>query len=325
MLCWVRRATRAALVGVAGLAMVHFVAVSCRTDVAAIRTTPSSSTIRADLEKVDFGALCKRPTSQRIGISEDELDEHFLLEPRYPVSPSLLRELEAAIEELPPAIARAYERYVCSVVFVTNFGVTGSIAKIAKARNHRVVLLNVDNLERHAGAWLSDKEASFFMDDAEQTFVAHVARSGAESRKTLLTFLLIHELGHVLHGVLESHALLRHFNTISWPRVDPFHDVRHRPYGRVVREPQVVATYLEPMYWMIATSSFPSPTAAMNPGEDFADSLAIYVHSVLLGRPWSVDIYREGELVQHLGSCWDEPRCGMKRDVLEAFLAEVGQ
>jgi hypothetical protein len=73
-------------------------------------------------------------------------------------------------------------------------------------------------------------------------------------------------------------------------------------------------------YEWLAHSPFVTLYAASNPYDDFADSLATYVHTELLGRPFALRVYKDDRLVHRVGSCWKKPRCQAKRRLLEEFL-----
>lgn len=75
-----------------------------------------------------------------------------------------------------------------------------------------------------------------------------------------------------------------------------------------------------PIYRALATTSFPTLYAAMNPWYDFAESFATYVHVVLLRKPWEVQVRGIGDDVETFGPCWGQPRCERKERVLRALL-----
>ena len=53
---------------------------------------------------------------------------------------------------------------------------------------------------------------------------------------------------------------------------------------------------------------------------DFAEAFATYVHTVLMKKPYAIELYRAGELVRTNRACWDEARCAEKRAILERLL-----
>lgn len=275
------------------------------------------------LQEADFAGLCNRPRAQRIGIGDALLRK--VKDPRKVVPFPLLRDLRAALSELPEPLGRAFDRYVCSVVLVTEAQATGTAIPSNRHPGRSVIVLNLDNLNRSPSEWLSFKQASFFTQERGLEIVATMEEPGHRSLPTLLSFLLIHELGHVLRGVLDGQPLIQRFDEICWPRTDSLKDYTLRPYAALGGFEPIAAAYVESFYEFVGTSCFPSLTAAMRQGEDFADSLANYAHSVLQKRPWRVEVRREGKLVQRLDACWNEPRCRKKRELLELLLAELKQ
>jgi hypothetical protein len=57
-----------------------------------------------------------------------------------------------------------------------------------------------------------------------------------------------------------------------------------------------------------------------NPWESFAEAFAGYVHSVLLRRPFKVELRKGRKLERSIEACWDQPRCLEKRHFFEQLL-----
>ena len=264
-------------------------------------------------------ADCGGAPSERIGLASTLIDRHYPTRARSPVPAAVLRDVRQAIAALPPPIANAFERHVCRVVLVTGLRVAGTLRMLEDDPSRGLILLNLDYLEQSADAWMSAKEASFFEADAGLSIVAHMA---AESdRAALLEFLLTHELGHVLHSAFDDDPTVERLLDISWPRQDSLAELGLYSYARLRDEDPLGEHLVEPFYQMLATSSFPSLTAAGHRNEDFADSFSTYAHAVLAGRPWAVEVYRDEARTAWLDSCWDQPRCSEKRAALEEFLS----
>lgn len=287
------------------------------TKVTAIRFSP---TLVSRISKANLVEFCRKAKRDRIGLPAELLSHNSGEDVRTTVASDLANDLRAAIAELPAPLAHAFDRHVCSVVFVTGLGATGVTAQLASEPSRSVILLNVDNLDRSANAWVSFKESSFFSEAHGLAIVGKMTERPDKSRQVLLGYLIAHELGHVLRDALPNDPHIASFDRACWPRKDAFKDLSLRPYAALHGADSLHEINLEPLYDFILASCFPSLTAAMNPGEDFADSLALYSHSVLLGRPWQVSVYRDGELSRRLESCWREPRCAEKRQALERFL-----
>jgi hypothetical protein len=73
-------------------------------------------------------------------------------------------------------------------------------------------------------------------------------------------------------------------------------------------------------YERLERTNFPTLYAATHPADDFAESLASFVHTVMLKKPFEIRIYRDGEIAKRYGGCWTEERCAGKRRILEELL-----
>jgi hypothetical protein len=272
------------------------------------------------ITKADPGVLCMRSRGERFGIPVALLTARSTSDEQAKVPQRVVRGLEAALAALPPPIANAFDEHVCSVVVVTGLGATGMTVKLERDPARSVVLLSLENFDRSPDSWLSFKEASFFTDAPGLAFVGEMTGHDDQTRSALLEYLITHELGHALRDALPHDRRLAEFDQICWPRTDAFKDLPLRPYAALAGLIPLHEINLEALYDFIGSSCFPSLTAAMNPGEDFADSLALYSHSVLHGRPWLLQVYRQGEVARRLESCWNGQRCKLKRQAIERFL-----
>ncbi len=70
----------------------------------------------------------------------------------------------------------------------------------------------------------------------------------------------------------------------------------------------------------LAQSNFPSLYAATQPQEDFAESFAQYVHTVMLGQPWELTLRVNGTIKAQLGACFLDRRCPGKKAYFDALL-----
>jgi hypothetical protein len=263
-------------------------------------------------------AACEREPGERIG-----LPLALNREPRLRAVPEdLFADLSRAVRELPQPFARLFERHVCAVVLVHAAPMTGTVGSLARDPAQGIIFLNVDNLSLSADAWLAFKESTAFQPAAGLEYRGRMSAPGDDPRAVLLEYLLVHELGHVLDHVQPEYELIDAFKQLSWPRRDRLSQTRliHYP-ERVDAEPLPDAA-LEDYYDVIRSGAFTSPATVSNANEDFADSLASYVHTRLRGRPWQLDVLRGGQLAVRLESCWQEPRCAEKRGLLERMLRE---
>jgi hypothetical protein len=84
---------------------------------------------------------------------------------------------------------------------------------------------------------------------------------------------------------------------------------------------KLAARDMVPAYEQLERTNFPTLYAATQPGDDFAEAFANYVHVVLMRKPFAIELLEGGRVVKTYGPCWEEARCAGKRRLLEEILA----
>ncbi|MEY2931117.1 MAG: hypothetical protein RL033_1866 [Pseudomonadota bacterium] len=266
-------------------------------------------------------SACDRPPAERVG-----LPVALQLEPtQLPVDHALIQDLVRTVEDLRQPFARLFQRHVCAVVLMHAAPMTGTLQQLDGSGTRGLILLNVDNLTPPDGDWLALKESTVFAPVPGRVLRGTMARPDEQPRRVLLEFLLVHELTHLLEQIYADDPLIEAFKDQSWPRQDALVNTPlvHYP-SRKGRAP-LPDELLEPYYDLIASGPFASPAAVSNGREDFADSVATFMHTMLRGRPWQLDLYRDGQRVRQLRSCWEEARCAEKRRLIERLLQQWSQ
>lgn len=73
-------------------------------------------------------------------------------------------------------------------------------------------------------------------------------------------------------------------------------------------------------YSSLHGTNFPNLFALSSSSKDFIESIANYMHTVILDKPFSVDIKENGRIVETLNSCWQQSRCQTKKSAIEDIL-----
>ena len=261
-------------------------------------------------------AACERPASRRIGLPGMLQKEPT---PR-PESPELAEELARVVSGLPRPFGKLFAAHVCALVLIHDAPFTGTLSLLEGDSARGIIVLNADNLKLPPNEWLSFKESSAFEPRAERSIRGQMAGPKENLRSVLLEFLVVHELAHVLDRALPEDALIQRFKSLSWPRSDALARTPLVHYPQRKQLQPLPDELLEPYYRWIAQGAFASPATVSNSVEDFADSFATFTHTVLRGRPWRLEVLRNGQRVLELETCWAEPRCREKRGILEALL-----
>lgn len=294
------------------------------------------------------------PLERRIGPAPEELVTYVVLDnimagientpQSMIVSDDLLGEVRAALAELPLPVRQLLSENLVGIYFVRNLGGTAYTDHVAGDSARQAagfVILDMEVLgTRVANDWATWKESSPFITDSAYRLEAEIERSGSNTRKHAIQYILLHELGHVLAIGKELHppwelavSPVRSpaqyiFSRLSWKM-----DAAGTKYsslfeGEFTNRKDIVyyfgaglsAGEMIRTYEQLEQTNFPTLYAATRPEEDFAESFVSYVHTVLMARPFEIRILRNDTLLKTYRSCWNEMRCAEKRKLLEQFL-----
>jgi len=291
-----------------------------------------------------------KPLLQRIGPAPAELVDYLKLDnilngyPERPIaatpSADFRRDMEDAISEMPDNVKRAINSRLAGIYLVHNLGGSGFTEAIANTSGKPVaayVVLDLDVLaQRNANAWATWKESSPFRASGDTHLIATIESPDNDNRKNAIQYILLHEFGHVLsvgqhfhppwaQDPAELNVAEYPFFGLSW-RFDKTQKrfVTDFEDGFPLRK-QVIyyfgarldADRMADVYTQLETTNFPTLYGATNPYDDFAESVANYVHTVLMHKPFEIRIENQGEVVKRYGSCWGGKRCEEKRKLLE--------
>jgi hypothetical protein len=271
---------------------------------------------RLAVANVAWEAGCARKPTERIGLPAGMNQEPKLR----PTQPDFIDDLREVIDDLPRPFATIFDRHVCALVPMFDAPMSGTLATLENRPGRSLIYLNVEALSLLPNRWLEFKEASAFDLAPDYTLVGKLAEPDENIRRVLLEYVLVHELGHVVDQALRDDPTIAELKRLSWPLPEA---MAARPlihYPERMGQPRLPGALSPGIYEFIASSAFVSPAALDNENEDFAESIATYMHSVMRGRPWQLELMRGGERVVALHSCWSEPRCAEKRRLIEDLL-----
>lgn len=298
-----------------------------------------------------------KPRSARIGPAPVALLEYLTLgnildgfkeRPRpATLDAAFMADVHAALEEIPADVWKLADTRLVGIYFVEQLGSSGSTDYVRDKDgkpSHAFVVLDAAVMGAlQANAWATWKENTPFAMSmqAGNTLTATIATDSFNNRKSAIQYILLHELAHVISVGRKVHPNWGAPIAQPTPGDYPFFDLSWQanlPKTAFVSNFDTawplrkdVVYYLGaklqshdmlPTYQGLEQTNFPTLYAATSPGDDFAESLVNYVHTVRMGKPWSITIGRSGEVVHTVQPCWDQPRCAQKRKVLESILAE---
>jgi hypothetical protein len=301
-----------------------------------------------------WSAALANPVEERIGVAPRELLDllaadnvrHRLTnKPHTPaLSEEFLADVRAAFTELPEALRRRAADKLVGIYFADDMGSTGFADQVYDAAGTpraAFVLLDPSVLQKYsANGWATWKEGTPFRPDPAFRLEAIIEDSANDNRMSAIQYILLHELAHVLAVGAAFHpnwnlapARIRStsefpFFEQSWFIARETQDyASHFDYAFPKRKKiayyvgaRLPGSEMLAAYESLENTNFPTLYAATHPADDFAESLASYVHTVLLKKPFEIRIYRDGEMAKRFGSCWSEARCAQKRKILEEYL-----
>jgi hypothetical protein len=301
-----------------------------------------------------WSAALAKPVGERLGPAPPGLVEYLNLdnilngfpnEPRASVlSADFISDVREAIAEFPPAVRRLFDGTFAGVYFVEDLGGTGYTDTFFARDDHPaggyIVLDSAVLGKLTANAWATWKENTPFKAHPAWKLEASIETPANDNRRNAIQYILLHELGHVLSINRNVHprwdippktvpAGARFpFFELAW-RIDRSADRYRSKFeagfplrGSVVYYlgAKLAATDMVAAYGSLEKTNYPTLYAATGPGDDFAESFASYVHSVLMKRPWEIRIIHDGKLAKLITTCWEEARCAAKRKILEDLL-----
>ncbi|MDB5933225.1 MAG: hypothetical protein JWQ01_569 [Massilia sp.] len=294
----------------------------------------------------------RQQVTERVGAAPEELVRYVALvnaasgiecaPTAASAAPDLLHDLECAIRGMPPAVVGALQDVLLGVFFAHNLG-SSAVTDVVVDENGNtlgsVVALDLDAfVSRRANEWATWKENTPFSRAKSMKLEVQIAQLDDDTRSNAIQFLLLHEFGHVLTAG-------RRFLPIWWLPPDLMTSTGDYEFLRlgwqISAEKQIVPREEEDfagreavsyygdaqlddhamlaIYQGLQRTSFASLYASTNAYDDFAETFATYVHSVLMKRPFRVCIYR-GAVVEHeTDDFWSSPRSAPKR----AFMAQL--
>ncbi|TXI36561.1 MAG: hypothetical protein E6Q51_05340, partial [Methylophilus methylotrophus] len=258
------------------------------------------------------------------------------------ISPEIESELTEALATLPESLLNTLNKSVLGIFFADGLGASGltDMVALGDGSNNIGFIIVLDThafAHASANAWASWKENSAFTADEEVQIQVCIANEDSDHRVQALRFLLLHEFGHVLATMTDIcpkewsfplPKLAGHFSKHSWQTsgtkaIRPEQNFPHREKISFYRQPALHASQALDIYRDLARTAFPTLYASMDVQEDFAECFATYVHTQLLGQPYSVQVKVGDALVFTSDDFWASSRAIEKRRYFHNLLQSL--
>jgi len=251
------------------------------------------------------------------------------------IDASFVDDAASALESMPAQVLKHFVDHAVGVFLVRNLGGTAysDLLNDYRANKRGFIVLDVGSLARTANEWATWRERSPFADHRVVELVATIEPSQGNNRSKAIQYVLLHEIGHLVGAVQEHHGGWRGnsdptefpFSALSWTRANgktvSSTDDRFRTRAAVhfykFAASKLTSSDIEPVYRGLLNSDFVSLFAATNPFDDFAESYAMYVHVVLQGKPWNVQLWKAGSVIMAVDRPIFQRRCQRKRQYFD--------
>lgn len=297
--------------------------------------------------------MLQRPLLERLGVAPDEILAYVGLVnaatnnpgvPRaVPIPPDFMDDVHDAIADMPEVVQQLLHYPLLGVFVADGLGssaITDIVVTPQGAVLGVVTAIDLGSFrERTANAWATWKESSPFASDSKYAVDTIIEAPADDNRKNAIQFILLHEFGHVLTagtgflpdwwiapqdvGSTEDYSFL----PLSWQvtddkRIVPLaqDDFALRDSLKYYADGQLSGDAVLDVFEAVGETSFATAYAATNAYEDFAESFASYVHTVLMKKPLEISVRVEGQVLVRHADRWSHSRCQQKRDLFASFL-----
>ena len=79
----------------------------------------------------------------------------------------------------------------------------------------------------------------------------------------------------------------------------------------------------EALYTKLEKTNYPTLYAATSPADDFAESFVTYIHSVMMKKPFELNIKKNGKIIKKFELCWGTPRCRSKENIFKKIFKDL--
>lgn len=269
--------------------------------------------------------------------------------------PAWRKDLEKALETMPPAVKALVDDRLLAILPVRDLGSTAYTELVSDAQGRPVggfIAIDIDKTNRPLQEWLAMRDGSpFALPDGLSLQIKTAAEGQPDpGRMETLRFILLHEFGHVaiigrdwmplwtedtgpqqkscdwpftcFSWALDSEGRWISRFDENWPKRDSLAFYAREDQKQPVQD-------LCEHYGPLGQTNFPSLYGATNPWEDFSESLVLYMHNVLMQQPYIISAVRSGETKGEteaasralFASCFETGRCPEKK----AFMDQLFQ
>lgn len=249
---------------------------------------------------------------------------------------ALNKDLIAAIEELPPEVREQLKNNLIGIFILSGLGSTGFSEHVFNDKEYDGGFIVLDQdvlLDFTANQWASWSINSAFKKPQEYELSLKIEEDLSNTRKQAIQFILIHEMAHIIGPSIKAHPRsnegdpkLFEFSSFSWNAYDTskyddnfkyrkeFKLYRFEEASLELKDSQKIITDLK-------NTDFCSVYSSYSFFEDFAEAYAIYVHSVLMKKPYILTLSHKGKEIESFRDPYKSENLQKKKQYFDKLFA----
>jgi len=256
-----------------------------------------------------------------------------------PFDKAFHRDFMSAVEQLPKQVKKHIQENLIAIFFVNDLGSSGFSEHIYKEGKFFGSWLLFDQgilSKLSANEWASWRAQSAFRPSKGYELSLKIAQDSANSRHEATAFILLHEIGHIVGSKIKAHPKPHEpkdnpkkfaYSSISWISFEKSifdkafssrKDFQLYRFDRSKLTLKNSKSFIEDL----KKTDFISLYGSNSFFEDFAESYAIYVHTVLMKKPYELTLLHKGKTVASIINPFREKRMLKKREFFKKLFGK---
>jgi len=264
-----------------------------------------------------------KPISERISVTPKNIIEYVKIDnklygfdgipKKVDINPNFKKDLLDAIKELPNQVTQDLQKYLIGIFIMSGLGSTGFSEHVYKKGNYEggFIILDQDILSNiTANEWASWRVNSAFKKVDDYDLSLKIEGLSTNTRKQAIQFILLHEIAHIIGLSLRAHPKTDDgdpkkfpFSSMSWI------SFKDSVYDYSFEERKDIKLYSFnkatlnlkdsiKIFSDLSNTDFCSIYASTSFFEDFAEAYTIYVHTMLMKKPYSLKLHYNAKEIQ---------------------------
>jgi len=257
---------------------------------------------------------------------------------RVEIDTAFKKDFIAAINELPTKIKQQMQEYLIGIYILSGLGSSGYSEHIYKDNIYHggFIIFDQDVLSKlTANEWASWRINSAFKKSDDYNLSIKIEEPLTNTRKQAIQFILLHEIGHIVGLSTKAHPRtdkddpkLFPYSAISWKSFDEsiydknFKDRKNIKLYRFDKA-KLSLSSSEKIISDLKRSDFCSIYGSADFFEDFAEAYTIYVHSVLMKKPYVLKLSYKNKVIELFKNPYEMKNLTHKKNYFDKLFSKT--